>query len=133
MYNPIHPPLSNVRKHYFAFLLSVHICGKATVRKSARVVQRNVQTVSEVEMCKLYQRWGRQAVWPLSKSPTLPLYYKSLPATALENLSNLHCTVALAFTCGGVKQSGQTLLSKETDSRPSRPRLCQDPQHTWAK
>ena len=39
-------------------------------------------------VCKLYQRWGRQAVWPLTAlapaapAAALPSYYKSLPATA---------------------------------------------------
>ena len=59
--------------------------------------ERNVPTVSEVEMCKLYQRWGRQAVWPLSKSLTLPLYYKSLPATALHWKIFPICTVQLLW------------------------------------
>ena len=108
--------------------------------------ERNVQTVSEVEMCKLYQRWGRQAVWPLSKSPTLPLYYKSLPATALHWKIFPICTVQLLWPSPVEASSSLARLclarlcpptctkwGKETDSRPSKPWLCQDPQHTWAK
>ena len=89
-------------------------------------------------MCKLYQRWGRQAVWPLSKSPTLPLYYKSLPATALHWKIFPICTVQLLWPSPVEASSSLARLclarlcpptctkwGKENDSRPSKPWLCQ--------